>query len=180
MKVNFLRIFFLISFFSILSFKNIEYIAIVIPFLWLFSHKRIIRLNIRVIKSIILFNLGVSLGYIIMAFFKNTNPWYYVVYINLKVYTLTYFVFLFFENVSVVKFLAFSKDLSYLLTITLSQIFTYKKTYEDFRLAFRARVMKIKIKEKVFIQRVFKFFLNKAMYDSKERTLAMKGRGFFD
>ncbi len=115
-----------------------------------------------------------------MAFFKNTNPWYYVVYINLKVYTLTYFVFLFFENVSVVKFLAFSKDLSYLLTITLSQIFTYKKTYEDFRLAFRARVMKIKIKEKVFIQRVFKFFLNKAMYDSKERTLAMKGRGFFD
>jgi cobalt/nickel transport system permease protein len=50
----------------------------------------------------------------------------------------------------------------------------------DFRDAFKARVVNIKKKEKQFIVNTFKFFLNKAIRDSKERALAMKARGFFE
>jgi cobalt/nickel transport system permease protein len=116
-----------------------------------------------------------------MSFFKEINVVEYLVYINLKVFSLTYFVFFFFSKVDMVKFFSFSKDLSYLLTITLSQIYSYKKTFEDFRLAYKARVIKkVKNQEEGFIKRTFEFFLKKAMSDSKERSLALKARGFFD
>jgi len=174
------RIFFVLAFFTILSIKEVNYLLIVILFLWIISYKKAFFLTLRVIKSIIIFNLGVTLGYILMSFFKHTNPWHYALYINLKVFTLTYFVFWFFSTVSPVQFMAFSKDLGYLTTITLSQIFSYKKTFEDFRLAFKSRVYKLKDKDPKFITRTFDFFLTKALKDANERTLAMKARGFFE
>jgi cobalt/nickel transport system permease protein len=80
-----------------------------------------------------------------------------------------------------VRFFSFSKEVSFLLTMTLSQIFSYKKTFEDFRLAYKARVIKkLRSREKSFITKTFEFFLKKALKDSKEKTLAMKARGFFD
>jgi len=116
-----------------------------------------------------------------MSFVKGFSPWEYLLYINTKVYLLTYFVFYFFSKVDMIEFFAFSKELSYLLSISLSQIISYKKTFEDFRLAYRARVVRsLREREKGFIAGVFDFFLSKALKDSKERTLAMKARGFFD
>ena len=174
------RIFFILAFFIILSIKNIFYLSILIVILWIISYKKSFSLTKRVIKSIIIFNLGVTLGYILMAAFKHISPWYYAIYINLKVFTLTYFVFWFFAMVSPVQFMAFSKDLGYLTTITISQIFSYKKTFEDFKLAFKSRVYKLKDKDRKFITRTFDFFLTKALKDANERTLAMKARGFFN
>jgi len=176
------RILFIASFFFLLSLKNVEIIAITLGALILatFIWDKSIRLFIKSVKSVILFNLGVSLGYLILAWFKNISPWHYILYINLKVILMTYFVFWFFSKVSLVQFFSFSKDLSYLLTITLSQIYSYKKTFVDFRDAFRARVVNIRDKEKTFIVNTFRFFFEKALRDSKERTLAMKSRGFFE
>jgi cobalt/nickel transport system permease protein len=175
-----IRIGFVLTFFLLLSIKNIEYLIFVILILWLICYKDFIKLNIRVLKSIFIFNFGVSLGYILMAFFKHINPWEYVIYINLKVYVLTFFVFWFFSKISPVQFMAFSKDLGYLTTIALSQIFSYKKTFNDFKFAFKSRVIKLTDKDPKFITRVFEFFLNKALKDAEERSLAMKARGFFD
>ena len=177
---NVTKIFFILSFFLLLSLKANLYLFTALIFLWGISIKDFIKLNKKVIKSILIFNLGVSIGFIIMALIKNINPWEYLLYINLKVYTLTYFVFWFFKKVSIVEFFSFSKDLSYLTTITLSQIYSYKKTFEDFKMAFRARVYKLTDKSPKFITRTFEFFLTKAMKDSKERSLAMKARGFFE
>ena len=75
------------------------------------------------------FNTAITIVYIIACFIKGTSPWDYVVYINLKVYMLTYFVFWYFSRVSIIEFFAFSKDMGYLLTITMSLIFSYKKTF---------------------------------------------------
>ena len=179
-NLNIIRIFFILSFFLLLSLKNIYFLTTALLFLWGISLKDFIKLNKRVIKSIIIFNLGVSLGYVLMAYLKNITPWQYLIYINLKVYTLTYFVFWFFAKISPVQFMAFSKDLGYLTTITLSQIYSYKKTFEDFRLAFKSRVIKLKDKNPKFITRTFEFFLTKSLKDANERSLAMKARGFFD
>ena len=174
------RIFFVLAFFTLLSLKQIPYILGAIVILWVISFKKCYFLTLKVIKSIIIFNLGVTLGYILMAFFKHITPWDYVIYINLKVFMMTYFVFWFFSKISPVQFMAFSKDLGFLTTITLSQIFSYKKTFEDFKLAFKSRVYKLKDKDPKFITRTFDFFLTKALKDADERTLAMKARGFFD
>jgi cobalt/nickel transport system permease protein len=174
------RIFFIAFFFAFLYLKNVEIIAVAIAFLIAIDYKKALKRSKRVIISIFLFNFGVSVGYIVMGYIKHFNPWDYVLYINLKVFLMTYFVFWFFEKVNVVEFFSFSKDFSYLMTMTLSQIFSYKKTFEDFRLAFKSRVVSLRDKEKDFIANTFKFFFKKAMKDSKERALAMRARGFFE
>jgi cobalt/nickel transport system permease protein len=176
------RLIFITLFFFFLSLKNIEIISISLILLIIFTVllDKKLSLLIKSVKAVLFFNLGVSIGYVILAYFKNITPWHYVLYINIKVILMTYFVFWYFNRVSIVEFFSFSREFSYLLTITLSQIYSYKKTFMDFRDAFKARVVNIREKEKQFIVNTFKFFLNKAMRDSKERALAMKARGFFE
>ncbi|MEO1959270.1 MAG: hypothetical protein ABGX23_06935 [Nautiliaceae bacterium] len=175
-----MRVSFVLFFLILLSLKRVEYILASLFLLFLIDFKNVYKRLKKVILSVFLFNLGVSIGYLILSFVKGVSPFEYVIYINLKVILMTYFVFWFFSRVDIVKFFSFSKDLSYLLSITLSQIYSYKKTFIDFRDAFRARVVNLKDKEKEFIANTFKFFLKKAFKDSKERSLAMKARGFFD
>lgn len=177
----FLNLSFIITFFLILWFKSPIYLLACALALNILAFKNCIKFNKKVFKSIFLFNIGVSLGYILMAFFKEISPWNYIVYINLKVYTLTFFVFLFFSYISIVSFFSFSKELSYLLSISLSQIYSYRKTFEDFRLSYKARFIKnYRERKRDFVRVVFSFFLKKSMHDSHERVLAMRARGFFD
>lgn len=175
-----IQILFICAFLALLYIKSVSVILAVIFILFAVDFKKIIKRSKKVIYSVFLFNLGVSLGYILMAYFKHFSPWHYIIYINLKVFMMTYFVFWFFEKVNIVKFFSFSKDFSYLLTMTLSQIYSYQKTFRDFRDAFRARVVSLREKEKDFISNTFMFFFKKAYKDSKERALAMRARGFFD
>lgn len=175
------RVFFLVSLITILSLHNIYLIALLVLLIWGISYKDFFKLNKKVIKSILLFNVGVSVGYLVISLIKGIEPFNYLIYINLKVFLITYFVFWFFNKVNVVQFFAFSKELSYLLIITLSQIISYKKSFEEFRLAYKARVVKrAREQEKGFIVRVFDIFFNKALKDSKERSLSLRARGFFD
>jgi len=174
------QISFIIVLFTILFLKSSIYLSGVILILWLISIKDSFKLTKRVIKSIFLFNLGISVAYLIMSIFKDIDL-SYIIYINLKVFAMTYFVFWFFSKNNMIQFFSFSRDLSYLLTISLSQIYSYKKTYEDFRLAYKARIIKkLRKREEGFITKTFDFFLKKALKDSKERSLALKARGFFD
>jgi len=170
------QISFIVILFTLLFLKDIYFIGGIILLLWIISLKDSFKLTKRVIKSIFLFNFGITLGSLIIH--HNID---YLIYINLKVFSITYFVFWFFSKNNMIQFFSFSKDLSYLLTITLSQIYSYKKTFEDFRLAYKSRVIKkLQQNENQFITKTFEFFLKKALKDSKERSLAMKSRGFFD
>ncbi len=137
--------------------------------------------NKKVLRSIFFFNLAITVSYGIMFFFQENISIWYLFYINLKVYVITYFVALFFSKVDMVQFFAFSKELSFLLTVTMSQIISYKKSFDDLKAAFQARVIqKLREREKGFVIKVFDFFFQKSMQDAKERVLAMKARGFFD
>jgi len=175
------RLFFVTVFALLLSLKEPQWLLVAAVLLWAVSFREFVMLNRKVIKAFILFNLGVSIGYLIVSYFKSVSPWEYLLYINLKVYVMTYFVFWFFGRVNLLAFVSFSQTLSYLMSISLSQIYSYKKSFEDFVLAYRSRVIhKMRSREYSFIGRVFEFFFTKAMQESKERALAMKARGFFD
>jgi len=174
------RFVFLLFFFSVLAIRESRWLLCLLPPLWLISWREFVRINRRVVRAFLLFNLGVMLGYLLLSWWRGDSPWEYLLYINLKVYLLSYFVFWFFSRINVVEFFAFSRELGYLLTITLSQIVSYRKTFVDFRLAWRARQHgKLRDRERAFIGRVFEHFYHKALRDSRERALAMKARGFF-
>ena len=174
------RLGFAALFFAILSIRESRWLLPILPVLWIVSRHDFFRINRRVLKAFVLFNLGISLGYLIVAWWQGISPWEYLLYINLKVYLLSYFVFWFFSRVDLVEFFAFSRELGYLLTITLSQIISYRRSFEEFRLAWRARqATPLRSRERSFIGRTFAHFYRKALRDSAERSLAMKARGFF-
>ncbi|ADV45356.1 hypothetical protein [Nitratifractor salsuginis] len=175
------RLFFPAAVLGLLILNDAGVLAALIALLWIVSHNSFFRINRRVLAGIFWFNGVTSAGYALVASLKGVPFAGYLLLFNLKVYAISYFVLWFFSRVDLVKFFAFSRDLSYLLTITLFHMTTYKKSFEDFRMAYRARVVrKLRRQEEGFILRVFDFFLSKAMRDAKERTLAMKARGFFD
>lgn len=181
MKAHLVRVLFVIVLFGLLLLKQTPQLCVGIVFLWAAAYRNWRQLNNSVLKSIFLFNAGISIGYLIEGLFREMDVLPFLLYINLKVYALTFFVMWFFSKVDMIRFFAFSKELSYLLSISLSQIISYKKSYEDFKFAFRARVIrKLRNMQKKFIVMVFGFFFEKALHDAGERTLAMKARGAFD
>jgi len=181
MKMTLLRVSFLVGIIALLWLKSPWSFAAVIAVLELAAWGERYRLTMKTLRSIALFNAGVSLGYLLAGWIQGAVAWDYLIYINLKVFALTFFVLWFFRRVDLVQFFAFSKELSYLLSLSLSQIISYRKSFEEFRLAYRARVVKkLRERQKRFIVTVFGFFFEKAMHDASERSLAMKARGLFD
>ncbi|WP_263832905.1 hypothetical protein [Sulfurospirillum oryzae] len=136
----------------------------------------------KALKSIFFFNIAISIGFVIIALLHQ-KPWMeYLLLFNLRVFDLTLTTMLFSHYVNIALALSFSKTLSFLMTIALSQIYSYQKSYENFMLALKSRLIK-KMSErarKEFITSVFGYFFTKALYDSEEKSLALKARGFFD
>lgn len=136
----------------------------------------------KALKSIFFFNIAISVGFFIISLL-NQKPWMeYLLLFNLRVFDLTLSTMLFSHYVNIALALSFSKTLSFLLSISLSQIYSYQKSYENFMLSLKSRLIK-KMRErsqKEFITSVFGYFFTKALYDSEEKSLALKARGFFD
>jgi len=134
------------------------------------------------IKAIFLFNISVTIGYMIKAYFTGDDFWAYILRFNLRVFDISFLVFYTFSKINLLRAFSFSKSLKLLLVSTLSQIVSFQKTYEDFMLAMKSRsVRKLSYKDKRgFIASMFYFFFKKSLHNAKERTLALKARGFFD
>ncbi len=132
--------------------------------------------------AIVFFNLGVSIGYIIESLFLNRDFLSYLCLLNLRVFDMTFAVLFVSSRINLLKALSFSKSLQFLLSATLSQIDVFKRTYDDFMLALKSRTVKklSERKTKDFISNMFFYFYKKSIHNSKERTLALKSRGFFD
>lgn len=99
---------------------------------------------------------------------------------NLRVFSITTILFLTINKINLFKAFSFSSSLSFLLTLSYSQIITYKKIFEDFRLALKSRsIKKITYNDKWgFVTSLIYFFLSKSISNSKEISQAMKSRGF--
>ena len=126
--------------------------------------------------------MTISLAYIMMAILKN-QPWEDFIFLfNMRVFDLTFMTLLLTKSVNIASLLSFSSTLSFLFTIALSQIISYQKSYENFSLSLKSRLIKKMSQrhKKEFIGAVFGYFFKKALYDSEEKSLALKARGFFD
>jgi len=138
--------------------------------------------SIKSIKAILLFNISVSIGYIIQSLLLEKEFIEYLALFNLRVFDITFLTLYVSSKINLINAVSFSKSLRFLLSATISQIESYKKSYEDFMLALKSRSVK-KLKDrkaKEFLSSMFYFFLKKSLHNSKERSLALKARGFFD
>lgn len=143
---------------------------------------RTIRLARRTVLAIVLFNSIVTVAYTVMSFLRGTFDPGYVALINVRVFLLTFLTFILAETINPFKAFAFSRSLSFLLTLAFSQIVTFRRLLNDFRLAFRSRMLKRPSHRELYRHGAAtgSFFISKCFHDSTEITQAMKSRGFFD
>lgn len=150
--------------------------------LFMLAYTHFFSLLKRSIMAILMFNISISLGYIILSLFRDEPFLSFLILFNLRVFNLTFMTLLFSKSVNIPFLLSFFPTLSFLFTLSLSQIFSYKRSYENFMLSLKSRMIK-KMNErnkKEFIATVFGYFFKKVLYDSEEKSLALKARGFFD
>ncbi len=158
--------------------NNFYLISIILIIAFILSGKLIFKIMKRTLIILFFVNFVVSLFYVYLST-KNLNFSYYSLLIfNLRTFTLLFSSFLMLKKVNIFSVFSFSKSLSFLLILSYSQILAFKKTYNDFTLAYKSKtIIKPKIKElHKFIANTTVFFIRQAMINSTEILMALKSR----
>jgi cobalt/nickel transport system permease protein len=135
----------------------------------------------RALRAIVLFSLVVSVGYAAGALFGQHVSIEYLMRINIRVYLLIFLTFLLVARVDLLRALNFSRSLTYLATLALSQIITFRRLFEDLRRAADSRRLRRRRLRDGYLQSAAAAvqLFDKAERTSGEIALAMRSRGFF-
>jgi cobalt/nickel transport system permease protein len=135
----------------------------------------------RALRAVLFFNLVVSVGYAAGALFGQTVSLDYLILINIRVYLLTFLTFTLASKIDILRALRFSRSLTYLVTLVLSQIITFRRLFEDLRLAGESRrLRRLRLRERYLQSAAAAAHLfDRAEHDAREIALAMRSRGFF-
>ncbi len=135
----------------------------------------------KILMSFILFNLIITISYSIYTYFVSKIDYRYILMINLRVFAITYLTFFFVKHTNLPLALSFSRTLSYLFTITYSQILNFIRTHRDLLAAHLSReIVREKRHLNMLIERSVNLFFTKSIYNAKETSLAMRSRGLID
>lgn len=135
----------------------------------------------RALRAVLFFNLVISLGYAAGALFGQTVSVDYLILVNIRVYLLTFLTFTLASRIDLLRALSFSRNLSYLVTLVLSQIISFRRLFEDLRLAAESRrLRRLRLRERYLLSAAAAVHLfDRAEHDAREIALAMRSRGFF-
>lgn len=147
----------------------------------LIAGRRAWRVAKRAALAVLLFHAVVVLSYAAVSLVRGTPFAAYVVLVTTRVFFITSLTFLLAERVDLVRALSFSRTLSHVVTLAWSQILTFRRLFDDFRLALVSRTL-----ERLGAKEIARhgastgaWFLRKSVHTSAEVTQAMKSRGFF-
>ncbi|MBU1699488.1 MAG: energy-coupling factor transporter transmembrane protein EcfT [Candidatus Eisenbacteria bacterium] len=161
---------------------DLFYLAAMLACVYMLAFRRSIMIARKAALSIIIFNSVVTLSYIGISLLNNKISLYYICLINLRVFLITSMTFLLHERFSPFRAFAFSQTLLFLLTLSYSQINTFKKLAVDFHLALKSRSIR-----RLAIRDLYRhaatlggFFLQKAVTQASEVSQAMRSRGFIN
>lgn len=135
----------------------------------------------RALRAVLFFNLVVSVGYAAGGLFGQAVSIEYLILVNLRVYVLIFLTFTLVARVDFLRALSFSRVLSFLATLALSQIITFRRLFEDLRLAAESRrLRRLRLRERYLQSAAAAVHLfDRAEHDAREIALAMRARGFF-
>jgi cobalt/nickel transport system permease protein len=140
------------------------------------------RLLAKTLRSVIAFNLTVSLGYVIVTLWRGGYAPDYLLLVNIRVLLLVFLSFWFVARVDVLAALRGWPTLTLIATLTLGQMRTFDRIVRDFRFAFKSR----NPRRPRFLDRARSAaaqsgsLLDKSLASATEVTLAMRSRGAFD
>lgn len=136
----------------------------------------------RTILAVLTFNLTVSVGYALVAWWQGRYSGDYLLMINLRVMLLVFLGFWFISRVNVLRALGFSRTLAFVATLAVGQIGTFTRIIRDFRLAFvsrnPARASLASRGRHAAAQAGH--LLDKSVCGATDTAMAMRSRGCFD
>ena len=163
------------------SIHDVRWLGVGILTWAILAGRDVLRLARRALLAILLFNSVVSLGYVVVALWRDEFAPGYLVLVNARVFLMTASTFLMVERVDLFRALGFSRGLVTVLTLAYSQIRVAQRLLEDFRLGLRSRSLDHPSLPVLYRQGAATgtFFLQKAMHDAADTAQAMNSRGFF-
>ncbi len=162
------------------SIHDLRFLAAALAGVLVASGKGAPRLLARTIRSVLFFNLVVSVSYAALSLLRGGIDGETLARLNLRVLALTSLTFLVTERIDPFRALSFSRSLLFLLTLAYGQIAVFRRMLDDFRLALRSR-SPVRPRTADLYRHAGAtgaFFLEKALHDSTEITQAMRSRGF--
>lgn len=136
----------------------------------------------RSVLTVLAFNLMISLSYAGLAWYQGRPCGDYLLLLNLRVLLITTLSFLVMTRLDLFRALAFSRTLTYLLTLAYSQTLIFQRLYHEMRQALASRSI-----TRLSLRDLYRhgaasssFFVEKALSNATETAQAMRSRGFFD
>lgn len=152
----------------------------VLVLLALISGRSVIALARRSFILVALFSLFITLSYSITLYLQDQSFWHYFVTVNLRSFDMIFLTLLFTSRVNIYEAVAFSKDLSFLLVLSVSKIMSIQRAFGDYTDALRSRTLRKPTRHQIYdyLGSAIAGFLDKNIRESKENFEAMKSRGF--
>ncbi|OIO56579.1 MAG: ABC transporter permease [Alphaproteobacteria bacterium CG_4_10_14_0_2_um_filter_63_37] len=141
-----------------------------------------LRLLRKTLAAIVLFNLTVSVGYLIVASAQHTFAGAYLLLVNLRVGWLTFLAFWLASRVHLPRALAFAPNLARLLTVAYAMTLRLLRLHQDHKLAQRSRTLAPPtLQERIAMSAAGAgHVLDRATHAATEVTQAMRSRGLFE
>lgn len=136
----------------------------------------------RALLATVTFTGFVSLAYILQSYWLDAGmPWRWLHVVNLRVLDMSMLTFLFIRRVNLSAALSFSKRLSFLLVLTVSQSISLRRTLDDFRLGLSSRVAgRATLRDRYRASaRAAGWLLDRALANAHESAQALQSRGLF-
>lgn len=136
----------------------------------------------RALRAILVFNALVTVSYTIVSLIRGGFSPGYLLLVNVRVFLIAFLTALAARRINMLRVFSFSRTLSYVVTLALGQMATFRRIFGDFRMAMESRTLRRAKLRDLYRHAASSasFFYAKAMNDASEITDGMKSRGFFD
>jgi cobalt/nickel transport system permease protein len=160
--------------------KSYEPLVFVFVALFLMSGRSAFMLARRALLLVAFFSFFITLSYSVMLYMQNQPFWNYFLTLNLRSLDMMFLTLLFTARVNIYEALSFSKELSFLLVLSVSKIMTMQRVFADYSDALRSRRLKKPSRGQIYeyLGSAIAGFLDRSVQESKENFEAMRSRGF--
>jgi cobalt/nickel transport system permease protein len=157
-----------------------EPLMIFLVVLLLIGYKESLIFFKKALLLVAVFSLSISVSYCAILFWQNRPFLDYFLTVNLRAIDITMLSLIFVSRVNIFESFAFSKELSFLLVMSVSKIVTLKRVFVEYNFALKSRTIKKPTSSEIYgyLGSSIAGFLDKSIEQSKENYLAMKSRGF--
>jgi cobalt/nickel transport system permease protein len=160
---------------AISTIKSFEPLLIVLAVLMVMSGKSVLVIGSRSLILVALFSLFITLSYSMTLYLQHQPFWNYFLTVNLRSFDMVFLTLLFTARINIYEAVAFSKDLSFLLVLSVSKIMTMQRAFGDYTDALKSRTLKKPTRNQIYdyLGSAIAGFLDKIIRESKENFEAL-------